>query len=363
MNGDGEERNRTDGEAGAEECSGLTYAAAGVDVEAGKRAVDLIKDMVRGTFSEDVLGGLGGFSALHDASFPGIEDPVLVSSVDGVGTKLKLAQMMDKHDTVGIDLVAMCVDDVVCCGARPLFFLDYLSIGRVVPEKVARIMEGMVEGCRRAGCSLIGGETAEHPGLMGEDQYDLAGFAVGVVGRNEVIDGSTIRPPDAIIGLGSSGLHSNGYSLARKVFFELNDFDVDDHLRGLSQPLGRELLAPTEIYAPGILKVMEKVRVKGVAHITGGGIVENLPRILPPGVDAVVNIGSWPGRSIFQVIQRMGEIDQIEMFRTFNMGIGMAVIVDRGDLREAMEVFSNNAYRPFFIGEVQEGSGGIKLTC
>jgi phosphoribosylformylglycinamidine cyclo-ligase len=358
-----EDKGLFDGEAGAEECAGLTYADAGVDVEAGKRAVDLIKEKVRTTFSEEVLTGLGGFAALHDAAFKGIEEPVLVSSVDGVGTKLKLAQMMGKHDTVGIDLVAMCVDDIVCCGARPLFFLDYLSIGKVVPEKVAEIMEGMVEGCRRAGCSLIGGETAEHPGLMGEDEYDLAGFAVGVVGKGEVIDGSTIRPPDAIIGLGSSGLHSNGYSLARKLFFELNDFNIDDRLRGLTYSLGLELLAPTEIYAPGILKVMEKVRVKGMAHITGGGIIENLPRILPPGVDAVVNIGSWPTRSIFQVIQKMGDIDQIEMFKTFNMGIGMAVIVDHNDLREAMEVFSNNAYRPFYIGEVLEGSGGIKLTC
>ncbi len=341
----------------------LTYAEAGVDVEAGRRAVDLIKDQAKSTFSKEVLTGLGGFAGLFDAAFKGFKHPVLVSSADGVGTKLKLAQMMNKHDTIGIDLVAMCVDDIICCGAQPLFLLDYLCMGKVVPERVAEIMAGVAKGCRKAGCSLIGGETAEHPGLMADDDYDLAGFAVGVVDKDAIIDGSTICPSDAIIGLGSTGLHSNGYSLARKVFFELNEFNIDDHLRGLTHPLGLELLAPTEIYTPGILKVMEKVNIKGMAHITGGGLIENLPRILPPGVDAVMDITAWPNRSIFEVIQKAGEIDQIEMFNTFNMGIGMALVVDHNDIRETIEVFANSAYRPFLIGQVLEGCGGIKLTC
>jgi phosphoribosylformylglycinamidine cyclo-ligase len=361
---DSDERNRETGDGDAEECSlPLTYATAGVDVEAGKRAVDLIKDQARSTFSEEVLSGLGGFAGLFDAGFKGINNPVLVSSADGVGTKLKLAQMMDKHDTIGIDLVAMCVDDIICSGARPLFLLDYLCMDKVVPEKVAEIMQGVVKGCRKAGCALLGGETAEHPGLLGPGEYDLAGFAVGVVEKDAIIDGSTICPPDAIIGLASTGLHSNGYSLARKLFFEINDFNIDDHLRGLTHALGKELLAPTEIYTPGILKVMEKVNIKGMAHITGGGIIDNLPRVLPPGTDAVIDISTWPNRSIFQVIQKTAGIEQAEMFKTFNMGIGMAVVVDHNDIRETMEIFANNAYRPYYIGEVLEGSGGIKLTC
>jgi phosphoribosylformylglycinamidine cyclo-ligase len=351
------------GEDEAPKCEGLTYAAAGVDVEAGRRAVDLFKEEARSTCGPEVLEGIGGFAALYDAALRGYRHPVLVSSVDGVGTKVKLAQMMDVHDTVGIDLVAMLVDDIVCCGARPLFLLDYLCMGRLVPERAASIVGGIARGCRRAGCALVGGETAEHPGLLGPDEYDLAGCVVGVVEKDRVIDGSSIRPSDALVGLASNGLHSNGYSLARKVFFEINQFNLDDHLRGLGRSLGEELLTPTEIYAPGILKALEKVEIKGIAHITGGGIIENLPRILPRGVDVVVDITAWPGRSIFQVIQSMGNIDQVEMFKTFNMGIGMVLVVDRQDLRQTMEIFANNAYRPYFIGEILEGSGGIKLTC
>ncbi len=346
-----------------EECKGLSYADAGVDIEAGKRAVELIREQVRSTFSDAVLSEIGSFWALFDAGFKEYRDPVLVSSVDGVGTKVKLAQMMGKHDTIGIDLVAMCVDDIVCCGARPLFMLDYLCMGKVVPELVAEIVGGIVRGCKKAGCALIGGETAEHPGVMEEDEYDLSGFVVGVVEKDEIIDGSTISPGDAIIGLGSSGLHANGYSLARKIFFELNDFNLDDQLRGLSKPLGEELLTPTEIYAPGILKALHDVNIKGIAHITGGGIIENIPRVLPKTVDAVIDIVSWPNRSIFQVIQRMGEIEQVEMYKTFNMGIGMVAIVDMQDLRRAMEIFSNALYRPYHIGKVEPGTGGIVLTC
>jgi len=355
------------GEAGGQEapaeCSGLTYAAAGVDIEAGRKAVELFREEARSTYLPEVLSGLGGFAALFDASFEGYRQPVLVSSVDGVGTKVKLAQMMGVHDTVGIDLVAMLVDDIVCCGARPLFLLDYLCMGKLVPERAAAIVRGIARGCRRAGCALVGGETAEHPGLLGPDEYDLAGCVVGVVEKDRIIDGSSIRPSDVLVGLASNGLHSNGYSLARKVFFELNQFNLDDHLRGLGRSLGEELLTPTEIYAPGVLKALEKVRIKGIAHITGGGIIENLPRILPDDVDAVLDITSWPTRSIFQIIQSMGEIDQVEMFKTFNMGIGMILVVDREDLRPTMEVFANNAYRPYFIGEILQGSGGIRLVC
>jgi phosphoribosylformylglycinamidine cyclo-ligase len=357
----GEERRYSKGSEPG--CEGLSYAAAGVDIEAGKRVVELIREKARTTFSEKVLTDLGSFCALFEGSFGEYREPVLVSSVDGVGTKLKLAQMMDKHDTVGIDLVAMCVDDIVCCGARPLFMLDYLCMGKIVPEKVAQIVDGIVRGCRRAGCALVGGETAEHPGVMAEDEYDLSGFVVGVVDREKIVDGSTIQPGDVIIGLGSSGLHSNGFSLARKIFFELNDFNLDDSLRGLSRPLGEELLAPTEIYAPGVLRVLEEVRIKGVAHITGGGIIENVPRILPRNVDAVIDTTSWPHRSIFQVIQKMGNIDQVEMFKTFNMGIGMVLVVSLDDFRKSMEILANNTYRPYRIGKIVEGSGGIMLTC
>ncbi len=342
----------------------LTYTDAGVDVEAGKRAVDLIKDQARSTFSEEVLSGLGGFAGLFDAGFKGIKNPVLVSSADGVGTKLKLAQMMDKHDTIGIDLVAMCVDDIICCGARPLFLLDYLCMDKVVPEKVAEIMQGVVKGCRKAGCALLGGETAEHPGLLGPGEYDLAGFAVGVVEKGAIIDGSTICPPDAIIGLASTGLHSNGYSLARKLFFEMNDFNTDDHLRGLTNSLGMELLAPTEIYSPGILKVMEKVNIKGMAHITGGGIIDNLPRDTPAGhrrrdrYHHLAQPQHLPGHPEDSRPSSRWRCSRLSIW-----GSAWRWWSTTATSVETMEIFANNAYRPYYIGEVLEGSGGIKLTC
>jgi phosphoribosylformylglycinamidine cyclo-ligase len=288
---------------------------------------------------------------------------VLVSSVDGVGTKVKVAQMLDRHDTIGLDLVAMCVDDVVTCGAEPLFLLDYLAMGKVRPEKAAQIVSGIARGCRRAGCALIGGETAEHPGLMEEDEYDLAGFVVGVVERERIIDGSRIRPGDVILGLRSTGLHANGYSLARKVFFELNDFDPEDRLKGLSGPLGEVLLTPTEIYAPGILRLLREVEVKGIAHITGGGIIENVPRILPRDVDAVIDLTTWHPHNIFHIIQKMGGIEEVEMFRTFNMGIGMVLVVDLNHFRQAIHVLGLAQYHAVRIGEIREGTGGICLTC
>jgi len=344
-------------------CKPLSYSDAGVDIEAGNKAVELIKEDVASTLRPEVLSELGGFGALFSAKFEGHDDPVLVSSVDGVGTKLKVAQMLDRHDTIGVDLVAMCVDDIVTCGAEPLFFLDYLAMGKIDPQKVKNIVSGIARGCKRCGCALIGGETAEHPGVMEEEEYDLAGFAVGVVDRDKMIDGSRIVPGDVIIGMLSTGLHSNGYSLARKIFFELNDFDPGDRLRGLSATLGEELLAPTEIYAPGVLRLMKEIDVKGVVHITGGGLIENMPRVLPGGVDATIDMTGWHPPNIFKIIKDMGKVDEIEMFKTFNMGIGMVVIVDVGDFRQALSVLGLANYRAARIGEMHEGTGGICITC
>jgi phosphoribosylformylglycinamidine cyclo-ligase len=343
-------------------CEPVTYSDAGVDIEAGNKAVESIREEVSSTYRPEVLSELGGFGALFSGKLEGYADPVLVSSVDGVGTKIKVAQMLDRHDSIGIDLVAMCVDDVVACGAEPLFMLDYLAMGRIDPRKVKEIVSGIARGCRRCGCALIGGETAEHPGVMEKDDYDLAGFVVGVVDRDKIIDGSRIVPGDVIIGLMSSGMHANGYSLVRKVFFELNDFDPGDRLRGLSSTLGDELLIPTEIYAPGILRLAQKIDVKGVVHVTGGGLIENVPRVLPKGVDANIDTTAWHQPSIFKIIRDMGKIDEVEMFRTFNMGIGMAVIVDVGDFRDALSALNLANYRAVRIGEIHEGTGGICIT-
>lgn len=344
-------------------CEPFTYSRAGVDIEAGKRAVELIKEEVTSTFRPEVLSGLGGFGALFSGTLEGYNQPVLVSSVDGVGTKVKVAQMLDRHDSIGVDLVAMCVDDIVTCGAEPLFMLDYLAMGKVDPDKVREIVSGVARGCRRAGCALIGGETAEHPGILEKDEYDLAGFVVGVAEKDGLIDGSGIVPGNVILGLGSSGLHANGYSLVRKIFFEVNDFDPDDRLKGLAGSLGDELLTPTEIYAPGILALMREIEVKGVAHITGGGLIENIPRVLPPNVDATIDMTTWHPPNIFKIIQNMGEIDEVEMFKTFNMGIGMAVIVGLENIRKAVQVLGLAHYRASRIGEIHEGTGGIRITC
>lgn len=344
-------------------CRPLTYCEAGVDIEAGKRAVEMIEEDVASTCRAEVLSELGGFNALFSGRFEGMKDPVLVSSVDGVGTKVMVAQMLDRHDTVGVDLVAMCVDDIVTCGAEPLFMLDYLAMGKVDPGKVKAVVSGIARGCRRCGCALLGGETAEHPGMLEEDEYDLAGFVAGVVDRERIIDGSKIVAGDVIIGLGSSGLHCNGYSLVRKIFFERNDFDPEDRLKGLSGTLGEVLLTPTEIYAPGILRLAREVEVKGVVHVTGGGLIENVPRVLPDNVDAAIDVTTWHVPNIFKVVQSMGGIEEVEMFRTFNMGIGMAVIVDLKDLRQSIHVLGLENYRASRIGEVHPGSGGICITC
>lgn len=341
----------------------LTYGDSGVDIEAGKLAVERIREDVESTRRPEVISDLGGFGAMFDARFEDYRDPVLVSSVDGVGTKLQIAQMLERHNTIGIDLVAMCVDDIITCGAEPLFMLDYIAMGKLKPEKVSQIVKGIARGCSRAGCALIGGETAEHPGVMEEDEYDVSGFAVGVVDRGRIIDGSGIVAGDVILGLASSGLHSNGYSLVRKVFFELNDFDPEDRLKGLSGTLGDELLVPAEIYAPAVLKLTREINVKGIAHVTGGGIIENLPRILPPDVDAVIDITAWHPPNIFRIIEKMGGIEQVEMFKTFNMGIGMILVLDLQDFRQAIHSLNLSQIRAQRIGEIHPGTGGICLTC
>ncbi|HLG22279.1 MAG TPA: phosphoribosylformylglycinamidine cyclo-ligase [Candidatus Manganitrophaceae bacterium] len=334
----------------------LTYKNAGVDIKAGDRFVQKITPLVRSTFRPEVLTDLGGFSGLFSLRAKKFKEPVLVSGTDGVGTKLKIAFMTDRHDTVGIDLVAMCVNDVAVTGAEPLFFLDYFATGKLYPKKGVEVMKGIVEGCRQAGCALIGGETAEMPSFYADGEYDLAGFSVGVVEKKKIIDGRKIRPGDRLIGLASSGLHSNGFSLVRKVFFEKNGLTVKDRLPGLSKPLGEALLTPTVIYAKTVLKAIEKIDLKGAAHITGGGITENLPRILPKGCAARVRRDQWEVPSIFKILQAMGEIDPEEMYSDFNMGVGMIWAVSEKDLRPALSLLKRLRQEAFPIGEVVRGN-------
>jgi phosphoribosylformylglycinamidine cyclo-ligase len=310
-----------------EKKKGLTYADAGVDIDAGNKAVHLIKDTVRSTFRPEVLTGIGGFGGLFALNKDKYREPVLVSGTDGVGTKLRVAMLTGKHDTVGIDAVAMCVNDILVQGAEPLFFLDYLAVGRLVPERVAAIVSGVAEGCRQAGCALIGGETAEMPGFYGPEEYDIAGFAVGIVERDKIIDGGSIIPGDVLIGLPSSGLHSNGYSLARKVLLELAGFGADTYIEELGQTVGEAMLQPTRIYVRAVLPLLERFEIKGLAHITGGGLTENVPRILPAGTRAEIRLGSWPVPAVFDLIKARGAVADSEMLRTFNMGIGMVIIV------------------------------------
>lgn len=340
--------------------SGKDYKWAGVDIEAADKAVELIREKVASTMRPEVLAGVGGFSSLFKMDTSKYESPVLACGTDGVGTKLKLARMLDKHDTVGQDLVAMCADDVVTCGAEPLFFQDYIACGKVVPERIADIVSGVATGCSKAGCALTGGEIAEHPGVMDPDEYDLAGFCVGVVEEDRIIDGSTVVPEDRMIGIGSSGLHSNGYSLARKLLFDEGDFNLDDHTKEIANPLGLELLTPSVIYAPGVLRVIEECNVKAIAHVTGGGITDNLPRVIPEDMHAEVVYGSWPVKNIFTFLQKVGQIDLFEMLRTFNMGLGMLLIVPPSEVRKALQVLDLALYRAFEVGEIAGGAGPVK---
>jgi phosphoribosylformylglycinamidine cyclo-ligase len=336
------------------------YAQAGVDVEAGYKAVALMKKHVESTHTKGVLGGIGGFGGLFEPDLTGLRRPVLVSGTDGVGTKLKIAFVLDKHDTVGIDCVAMCVNDVACSGAAPLFFLDYIACGKNTPEKIAAIVSGMAAGCREAGCALVGGETAEMPGFYAQDEYDLAGFCVGLVDYEQRIDGRRIIEGDLLIGLSSSGMHANGFSLVRRVLGE-GEGALNRHYNELGCTLGEELLKPTRIYVRPLLRLMKKVKVKGVAHITGGGFIENVPRMLPQGLCAAIEPHSFPEHPIFDIIKREGHIPPRDMYGTFNMGVGLVIAVDKKDAGEAVTSLVEAGEHPYMIGVVRRGEGGVTI--
>ena len=338
----------------------LTYRDAGVDIEAGERLVDRIKEFAKKTFDGNVLAGIGGFGAGYLLP-KGYSEPVLVSGTDGVGTKLKVAQMANVHDTVGIDLVAMCVNDILTVGAKPLFFLDYFATGKLSVDVAADVVKGIAKGCEIAGCALIGGETAEMPDFYPEGEYDLAGFVVGIVDRSRYVTGEKIKPGDVILGLASSGIHSNGYSLVRKLFFEILELKIDDWVEELGGKVYEVLLTPTRIYVKSVLKLLEEVEVKGMAHITGGGIPGNLVRVLPKNVDAVVKKGTWEVPPIFTFIQDKGNVPEDEMFKTFNMGIGYTVVVSPEDVERAVSVLEEAGEKVFRIGEIREGEGKVVI--
>ena len=341
-----------------------SYAAAGVDITAGYKAVELMKKHVARTRNEGCLDDVGGFGGCFGLNIAGMEEPVLVSGTDGVGTKLKLAILTDKHDTIGIDCVAMCVNDVICVGAKPLFFLDYIACGKNVPERIAELVAGVAEGCVQSGCALIGGETAEHPGMMPEDEYDLAGFTVGVVDKKKIIDNTKMKAGDGIIALPSTGIHSNGFSLCRKVF------DIDNNNPNLYVPreelggktVAEALLVPTKIYVKPVLALLEKVNVKGISHITGGGFYENIPRSIPDGLCANVNRSAVKVLPIFDVIAKDGNIPERDMFNTYNMGVGMSIVVAPEDVDTALEVLKANGEDAYVIGSISEGSEKIVIA-
>lgn len=335
----------------------LTYKDAGVDTKEGERAVSLMKDHVKKTFNSNVLTGLGSFGSLFKLDLTGIKEPVLVAGTDGVGTKLKIAFLTDKHDTVGQDCVAMCVNDVLCQGAKPLFFLDYIATGKVEAEKVADIVKGVADGCVLGECALVGGETAEMPDFYAEGEYDMAGFAVGVVDRSKIIDGSKIKKGDVLVGIPSSGIHSNGYSLVRKLFFEKMKLKATDYVAELGKTLGNALITPTKIYTKACNAVLSKEKVNGIIHITGGGFFENIPRIIPEGLGVKIDVGSWPILPIFQYIQKCGNIEPNEMFATFNMGIGMIMVVSAERAEAIMALLREAGEEPRVIGKIVSGEG------
>ena len=335
-----------------------SYKAAGVDVTAGYKAVELMKAHVAKTLTSNVLTGLGGFGGLFELDMTGISKPVLVSGTDGVGTKLKLAFLLDKHDTVGIDCVAMCVNDIICCGAKPLFFLDYVAVGKNVPEKVATIVSGVAEGCLQSGCALVGGETAEMPGFYPEDEYDLAGFSVGVVDKSKILDNSTQKAGDVIIALPSSGVHSNGFSLVRKVF-DVENADLNRVFPELGKTLGETLLTPKKIYVKPMLALMEQVTVKSISHITGGGFYENIPRSLKDGMSAKIDRASVRVLPIFDLIAKVGNIPERDMFNTYNMGVGMCLTVAKEDADKALSILHANGEDAYIIGELTESDEGV----
>jgi len=333
------------------------YQKAGVNIEAGYEAVEKIKKHTKRTMRAGVMGQLGGFGGVFDLSELNLKEPVLVSGTDGVGTKLKLAFMMDRHNTIGIDCVAMCVNDIVVQGAEPIYFLDYVALGKAVPDKIEQIVSGIADGCQQAGCALIGGETAEMPGLYEEDEYDLAGFAVGACEKSQIITGEHIHEGDVLIGLASSGIHSNGYSLVRKVFLEDQGFLLDIKLPELSLSLGDELLKPTKIYVKSILAALQEFEIKGMSHITGGGFIENLPRMLPEGLGVTIEKGTWPVLPIFKALEKYGDIDENEMYNIFNMGIGFVVAVRPEDAESAIRLFVEQGEKAYKIGSVVKNDG------
>ncbi|OMF92482.1 phosphoribosylformylglycinamidine cyclo-ligase [Paenibacillus sp. FSL R7-0337] len=338
------------------------YKKAGVDIAAGNEAVERMKKHVKRTYRPEVMTELGGFGALFGLNKDKYEEPVLVSGTDGVGTKLKIAFAADRHDTIGIDAVAMCVNDIVVQGAEPLFFLDYLACDKVVPEKIEAIVAGIAEGCHQAGCALIGGETAEMPGMYAAGEYDIAGFTVGVADKAKLVTGSDIAPGDTVIGLASSGIHSNGFSLVRKLLLEEDGYGLDEVVPELGAPLADVLLAPTRIYVKPLLALLEQLPVKGMAHITGGGFIENIPRVLPDNVNVEINYGSWPIQPVFSLMQSKGQVSNRDMFTTFNMGVGLVLVVAEADGERALELLKASGEEAYRIGTVTEGERIVTFT-
>lgn len=337
-----------------------SYKNAGVDVTAGYKSVELIKKCVQSTYTDGVISDLGGFGGLFAPNIKGMKEPILVSGTDGVGTKLKLAFLLDKHDTIGQDCVAMCANDIICCGATPLFFLDYVALGKNVPEIVATIVKGVTDGCKMAGCALVGGETAEMPGFYPIDEYDLAGFCVGIVDKEKIINSDSINIGDKVIGIASSGVHSNGFSLVRKIF-DVNKENLNEYREELGKTLGESLLAPTKIYVKPVLKVLEQVNVKGISHITGGGFYENLPRMLNDKVALNINKNSYEVPAIFKLLQKTGNIPERDMYNTFNMGIGMALIVPADDVEKTLQILKDEGETAYEIGEVISGNKEVNI--
>lgn len=340
----------------------LTYKQSGVDIDEGNRAVDLIKGKIKSTYDNNVIGDLGNFSGLYSLKdFVGMQEPVLLSSTDGVGTKLKLAQMMDKHDTVGIDLVAMCVNDLICQGAKPLFFLDYIATGKLVAEQVEQIVGGIADGCKMAGCALIGGETAEMPGMYSDDEYDLAGFSVGIADREKIVSGKNVKSGDTLIGIQSSGIHSNGFSFIRKIFLDTYDYKLDQYIDELKMTLGEALLTPTKIYIKLVLDVIKNHEIKAIAHITGGGVIENITRVIPKGLGIDIKKDSWEKPAIFKMIENFNSIDERELHKSFNMGVGLVLIVDKEKAQDVVDYINTTDENAYIIGEVVDNHDGVNL--
>ncbi|MEG1311888.1 MAG: phosphoribosylformylglycinamidine cyclo-ligase [Romboutsia sp.] len=355
----------------------LTYKQSGVDIDEGNRAVDLIKGKIKSTYDNNVIGDLGNFSGLYSLKdFVGMIEPVLLASTDGVGTKLKLAQMMDRHDTVGIDLVAMCVNDLICQGAKPLFFLDYIATGKLVAEQVEQIVGGIADGCKMAGCALIGGETAEMPGMYTDDEYDLAGFSVGIADKTKIVSGQNVKNGDVLVGISSSGVHSNGFSFIRKIFLDTYNYELTQYIEELGMTLGEALLTPTKIYVKLVLELIKQYEIKSISHITGGGVIENIPRVIPKELGIDIKRNSWEKPAIFKMIEGFNAIDERELHKSFNMGVGLVLVVNKEDAEDVMNFINNREEdefnrdskynellkdRAYIIGEVVDTHEGVNL--